>query len=324
MTGASSDHPSKQRLDAALRALKSEVSGRVTGDESVANLVSFRVGGPAAIVVEPQDSQDLARVGQVLAGHNLPALVVGRGTNLLVADSGFAGVIVRLGKGFDWIRSEGSTIEAGGATPLPQVANRAARLSLEGLEFAIAIPAAVGGAVRMNAGAHGASISDVVTSALVCDLATGKLATLAREDLRMKYRETAVGPRQVVCSALFLLRKGDGAEISARMKKYRDHRLQTQPADAPNAGSMFRNPEDDTAGRLIEAAGLKGCRVGEAEVSMKHANFFLAHPGATAQQIYDLMAEVQKRVLKHSGVLLIPEVRIVGRFDESSRLRIDK
>lgn len=321
MTEATSHLPSKEKLAAALRALKNKVIGKVAVDEPVANLVSFRVGGNAAILVEPEDSQDLARVGEVLAANQVDALVVGRGTNLLVSDSGFEGVIIRLGKGFDWIRAEGSKIEAGGATPLPQVANRAARLSLEGLEFAIAIPAAVGGAVRMNAGAHGSSVSDIIASALICDLSTGKLLSLPREELEMTYRQTALEPRQVVCSAVFRLRKGDRAEISARMKKYRDHRVQTQPADAPNAGSMFRNPVGDFAGRLIEAAGMKGYRVGAAEVSKKHANFFLANSGATAQQIYDLMADVQKKVLDSAGLLLIPEVKIVGRFDESSGLK---
>lgn len=309
-------------LRAAGHDLEDSVTGKVAFDQPVAGLVSFRVGGPAAILVEPSGPEDLARAGVVLAAHRLAPLIVGRGTNLLVSDRGYAGVVVRLGKSFDWTTSDGETIEAGGATPLPQVSNKAARLELEGMEFAIAIPATVGGAVRMNAGAHGSSVSDVLDGVLVCDLGDGSLKNLPATELRMGYRESSLGPGQVVCSARFALRKGNRKVIAARMNEYRDHRTRTQPADAPNAGSMFRNPPNDSAGRLIEAAGLKGVRAGQAEVSPKHANFFLAHPGATAQQIYDLMARVQKEVLETSGVLLIPEVVIAGDFGGSSNLRM--
>lgn len=315
---------SRKAIDSVVRALRIAVTGKMWVDEPVARLVSFRVGGPAAILVEPVDSEDLARVGEVLFAHDLDALVVGRGTNLLVSDHGFSGVVIRLGKGFDWIRSSGEVVEAGGATPLPKVANSAARLSLTGLEFAIAIPAAVGGAVRMNAGAHGSAVSDVIESALICDLETGTLSTMGRDALRMAYRKTGIGPREVVCSARFRLSRGNPSEISSLMRGYRTHRSETQPVDAPNAGSMFRNPPGDSAGRLIEAAGLKGYRVGAAEVSIKHANFFLAHPRASAQQIYDLMATVQKTVLDQTGVLLVPEVMIAGQFDRSAGLRFDE
>lgn len=305
------------------RELSKRIRGKVAFDQPVAELVSFRVGGPAAIVVEPEDADDLGRVGEVLAAYDLTPLVVGRGTNLLVSDRGFPGVIVRLGKQFDWISGEGLSIEAGGATPLPQVANRAARLGLTGLEFAIAIPAAVGGAIRMNAGAHGRQMSDVVVSAWVCDLRTGRLEELLPLDLAMSYRQTGIGSAQVVTSARFGLRQGDPAEIASAMKQYRLHRTETQPAEAPNAGSMFRNPPNATAGALIESAGLKGYREDAAEVSRKHANFFLANPGATAQSIFDLMAHVQATVLSKSGVLLVPEVTIVGKFSNSGRLRIE-
>lgn len=311
-------------LEQMARTLRSTVAGKVSTDRPVAGLVSFRVGGPAAIVVEPKDAYDLSRVGKALIAPRPRVLIVGRGTNLLVSDGGFAGVVVRLGKGFEWIRAEGSTLEAGGATPLPQIANRAARLQLSGLEFAIAIPAAVGGAVRMNAGAHGNSISDVLESVLICDLDTGELETVAADELKLGYRESSIRATQVVCSARFRLRTGERKAILKRMKDYRTHRAGTQPAEAPNAGSMFRNPPGDVAGRLIEAAGLKGYRVGEAEVSRKHANFFLAHPGAKAQEIYDLMAHVQKKVFQQFGILLQPEVRIAGSFDTSSNLKVSE
>jgi UDP-N-acetylmuramate dehydrogenase len=307
-------------LDETAAALERAVRGKVRRDFPISRFTSFRLGGPAAVLVEPADAEDLAAVGRVLSKTELEPLVIGRGTNLLVSDDGYEGVVIRLGKPFEWIRSEDSELEAGGSTPLPQVANRAARLSLTGLEFAIAIPATVGGAVKMNAGAHSSSVSDILGSATICRLAAGELKTVNPEDLAMGYRESSLGASDVVTSARFRLEPGDREEILGRMESYRTHRSTTQPVEAPNAGSMFRNPAGDTAGRLIEAAGLKGRRAGGAEVSQKHANFFLALPGARAQDVYDLMALVQKAVKRESGVLLIPEVRLAGRFNRTTPL----
>lgn len=305
----------------AAEALGGAMTGKVSENFPISRLTSFRVGGPAAVFAEPDDARELALVGRVLAEHGLDPLIVGRGTNLLVSDEGFAGVVVRLGKAFDWIASEGTGITAGGATPLPQVANRAAKLSLTGLEFSIAIPATVGGSVRMNAGAHGSSISSVLNSAEICNLERGSVDILSVNALGLEYRTSSLGPKDVVCSATFELQHGDPKEIASGMERYRTHRAETQPAEAPNAGSMFKNPEAATAGYLIESVGLKGLRVGGAEVSNKHANFFLANPGTSAQDIYDLMAHVQRTVLKEKGVLLIPEVKLVGSFDRTAGLR---
>jgi UDP-N-acetylmuramate dehydrogenase len=313
--------PSPESLSAAAQELEASVAGRVRLNQSIAPFTSFRVGGPAAIVVEPKDPADLLQVSKVVTKYGLVPLVLGRGTNLLVSDRGFPGVVVRLGKTFDWIRESGNFVEAGGATPLPQVANKAARLNLTGLEFTVAIPATVGGAVRMNAGAHGSQVSDVLESATVCRLEQATLEVVSASQLKMSYRESALGPNDVVCEAKFRLQPGARTEIAARMNDYRAHRSETQPVEAPNAGSMFTNPPGTSAGRLIETAGLKGYTVGQSEVSHKHANFFLAHAGTTAQQIYDLMAHVQKKVEEQSGVSLIPEVRIVGAFDRSAGLK---
>lgn len=296
--------------------LERELPGRVRRDVAVAPMTSFRVGGNAAIVVEPGSAEDLATAGREIGRHGADTLVLGRGTNLLVSDRGYKGVLIRLGKAFDWINEIGEArLEAGGATALPQVANRAAKMSLSGLEFAIAIPASVGGAVRMNAGAHSASVADVLESAKVCRLHAGELVDLGPAELGMIYRHTALGPADVVCSARFQLRRGPRESIAAKMAEYREHRSETQPVEAPNAGSMFKNPDGDTAGALIEKSGLKGLRAGNAEVSKKHANFFLAHPGATAQEIYELMTKVQTIVKEKFGVLLYPEVRPIGEFE---------
>jgi UDP-N-acetylmuramate dehydrogenase len=311
-------------VDALAQELKGSLRGKVQQDLPIARLTSFRVGGPAAILVEPADADDLSTLGRVLESVDVQVFVLGRGTNVLVSDHGYPGVVVRLGKGFDWIaETEEKTLEAGGATPLPQVANRAARLGLTGLEFGIAIPATVGGAVRMNAGAHASAVADVLKDVLLCRVPGGSLDRLEVTALEMKYRSTGLGPGDVVVSATFLLELADREEIAARMEQYRDHRTETQPVDAPNAGSMFKNPEGSTAGALIEGAGLKGLRIGQAEVSQKHANFFLAHSGAKAQDIYDLMAAVQKRVFEKHDLLLIPEVRPLGSFVRSGDLIVE-
>lgn len=313
-------------LDRKLRRAAEEIGasahGRVALHEPLAPFTSFRVGGPAGVLVEPRDEHDLEVAGSVVAGLGLDTLILGRGSNVLIGDAGFPGIVLRMGKGFEWIRAAGEDgVEAGGGANLPQVANWARRRSLSGMEFSVAIPATVGGGVAMNAGAHGSSLSDVLESARVCHLAQGRTIEVTADDLQMTYRRTAVGPGSLVCSARFRLTPGDPAEIAARMEKYRLHRSDTQPSEAPNAGSTFRNPPGSSAGHLIEAAGLKGHRIGGAEVSDKHANFFFAHPGARAQDIFDLIVFVQAEVEKSSGVTLVPEVRIVGYFENSAALK---
>jgi UDP-N-acetylmuramate dehydrogenase len=322
-------------VDSLAKRLQEKVRGGVRRDVAIAPLTSFRVGGPAAILVDPADAADLTAIGEAIGPFDLDVFVLGRGTNVLVSDAGFPGLVIRLGKPFDWITEAGEgKLVAGGATPLPQVANRAARLGLSGLEFGIAIPATVGGAVRMNAGAHASSVAEVVEEVEVCRLPGGAQETLSAGALGMDYRSSRLGPGDVVVSVTFDLETADRSEIAARMDQYRDHRAQTQPVEAPNAGSMFKNPNGDlptdlvrsglpTAGRLIEQSGLKGFRVGKAEVSRKHANFFLALPGAKAQDIYDLMASVQKTVAEESGVLLIPEVRPLGSFQRAGELLLE-
>ncbi len=313
-------------LDESLRLAADEIgavaAGRVALREPLAPFTSFRVGGPAGVLVEPRDEKDLEVAGAVVARLGLDVLILGRGTNVLIGDHGFPGVVIRIGKGFEWIRAAGEDgVEAGGGANLPQVANWARRRSLAGMEFSVAIPATVGGGVAMNAGAHGSSLSEVLESARVCYLNEGRTLELSVDELQMGYRRTALGPGRLVCSARFRLQPGEPAEIAARMEKYRSHRSETQPSEAPNAGSTFRNPPGQSAGSLIEAAGLKGYRVAGAEVSGKHANFFFARPGALAQDVFDLMVFVQSEVQKAFGVTLIPEVRIIGFFEGADALR---
>jgi len=289
----------------------------------MAGLTSFKVGGPAGVFVEPADEHDLLAIASTMNKLNVPSVVLGRGTNVLVSDKGFEGIVIRLGDSFEWIRGNGDIVVAGGATALPQVANWAARRSLAGMEFAIAIPATVGGAVRMNAGAHGEAISKVMLTASVCRMDRGSIEVLDQKSLQMRYRDSALGPLDVVSSASFQLTPGDRSEIAKTMADHRQHRTATQPSEGPNAGSVFRNPPGNSAGELIESAQLKGLRVGEAQVSTKHGNFIVAHPGATAQEVFDLMAEVQARVLDKFDICLLPEIRLIGHFAGATRLIVD-
>ncbi len=305
------------------------MKGKVTRDAPIAKLVSFRVGGPAALLAEVEEEADLHALHETSIKFSLPFLILGRGTNLLVSDQGFPGVVIRLTKSFGWIKASEEDVAAGGSAALPQVANRAARQRLAGLEFSVAIPATVGGAVRMNAGAHGRCVSDVLKTARVFHLAQDRVEEMDGPGLDMTYRHTNLGSEDVVMSASFRLVPGSESAIASSMEEYRAHRTATQPTDAPNAGSMFKNPvppnppnpPDLSAGYLIESAGLKGHRLGGAEVSTKHANFFLAHPGSTSQDVFDLMGKVQASVEEASGVVLAPEIRIVGRFQREERLR---
>ena len=276
-------------------------------------LTTYRVGGPAAVLVEAGRPADLERVAAAVAASGLPVLVVGRGSNLLVADAGFPGLAVVLGEGFASIELGDAWVRAGGAVSLPVLARRTAAAGLTGREWAVGVPGSVGGGVRMNAGGHGSDISRNLTSARLVDLAAPGPAAVdvAAADLDLAYRHSAVRPTQVVVSAEFALRPGDRAaseaEIAAIVRWRREH----QPGGA-NAGSVFTNPPGDSAGRLVEAAGLKGHRRGSAFVSPKHANFFQVDDGGSAADVVALMAEVAAVVEDRFGVRLRAEVRLVG------------
>jgi len=305
-------------------ALSVSLKGAMRPGFQLAGLTSFKVGGPAGVFVEPADEHDLLAIASIMNKFNVASIVLGRGTNVLVSDEGFDGIVIRLGDSFEWIRGNNDVVVSGGATPLPQVANWAARRSLTGMEFAIAIPATVGGAVRMNAGAHGEAISKVILTASVCRMVHESIEVLDQGSLEMRYRDSALGPLDVVSSASFQLRPGDRSEIAKTMAGHRQHRTATQPSEGPNAGSVFRNPPGYSAGKLIESAHMKGLRVGQAQVSTKHGNFIVAHPGAKAQEVFDLMAELQAGVLDKFDICLLPEIRLIGNFAGSNRLILER
>jgi UDP-N-acetylmuramate dehydrogenase len=238
-------------------------------------------------------------------------LVVGRGSNLLVADAGFPGIAVALGEPYAAITLDGTTVRAGGATALPVLARRTAAAGLRGLEWAVGVPGSVGGAVRMNAGGHGSDVAASLVEVRVVDLASGHDGVVAAADLHLGYRRSALTPTSVVVEAAFALRPGDaeaaGAEVAEIVRWRREH----QPG-GQNAGSVFTNPEGDSAGRLVEVAGCRGLRLGTAQVSPKHANFIQADAGGSADDVAALVGEVRRRVRAATGVELRPELRLVG------------
>ncbi len=295
-------------------ALVSELRRRVRGDvkesEPLAGFTTFRVGGPADVLVEADGVEDLVAVAEVLAGR-VPVTVVGRGSNMLVSDEGFRGVAIRLGKSFRAHDRTASGLRLGGAVYLPAAAKLTARLGLAGFEFAAEIPATFGGAVRMNAGSHGRAMADVLVWAEAVDLATGERERIDVVDLGYGYRSSNMRGTQVVVDGEVALAPEDPGVVAARIREHLDWRREHQPPGR-SAGSVFKNPEGDSAGRLIEDAGLKGFRIGGAEVSVVHANFIVADRDATATDVWRLIGSVRDAVRDHCGVDLEPEVRFLG------------
>jgi UDP-N-acetylmuramate dehydrogenase len=298
---------------ATAEALLREAAGdRVRPGFPLAPLTSFRLGGPAAVYLEAESVEDLAVVARALRETGLPLLVIGKGSNLLIADQGFPGIVVRLGRTFRWTARDGDVLAAGGSMPVPALAGVALSHRLSGLEFGVAIPASLGGSVRMNAGAHGRSLHEVVESVEVFETREARTRTLAAAEAGFRYRASSLPEDSIVTAARLRLHPGDPAGIRAEMDEARAWRRATQPLAEPNCGSVFKNPPGDHAARLIEAVGGKEMSVGRARVSEKHANFIVASPGASAGDVRRLIGLLQARVRDRFGVALEPEVRMVG------------
>jgi UDP-N-acetylmuramate dehydrogenase len=299
-------------LELAGRILRDRLGTRVRSGFPIGPMTTFRIGGPAALFVEAEDDAALAAVSAARARAAVPVAVIGKGSNLLVADGGFDGIVVRLGRGFRWTARAGGEITAGGAMPLPALAGVALRQGLAGLEFGVAIPASLGGAVKMNAGAHGGSIADVVERVEVFSLDEAARRTIPAAEAGFAYRRSSLPADAIVIGATAGLRPGNADAIRAAMDEAREWRRRTQPLAEPNCGSVFKNPDGDHAARLVEAAGAKGLRVGGARVSEKHANFIVADPGATAADVWALIDRVRALVVDEAGVRLEPEVQVLG------------
>ena len=295
----------------ALRA-----DGHIVSGVQIVDLTTYKLGGPARWFCEPGSVEIVRDVSKAAAERGLKVLVLGRGSNLVISDRGFDGLVVRLVGAFRDIRIDRQTgsVSAGGAAALPLLARGAAREGLSGLEFYVGIPGSVGGAVTMNAGFYGTETADVLVSASILDTMSGSVADRPAADLGFGYRASNVSGDDVVLGASFAARSGDTDRISALMREAIRWRRDNQPGGTLNAGSVFRNPPGDAAGRLIDSLGLKGMRRGGAYVSSRHANFFVAEPGAKAQDVYDLVNAVRRLVRDRTGVLLDTEVRFAGRF----------
>jgi len=298
-----------QDLVKALQAFADEA--QILLDEPMKNHTTFRVGGPADVCFLPKSADELMRAMNIAAEMDIPCMVMGNGSNMVVRDGGIRGLVIILGDRFADIRVEGTHISCQAGAMLARLANAALDNSLTGLEFASGIPGTLGGGAVMNAGAYGGQLSDVLVSAQV--LTDGSVETYTLEQMEMGYRTTRpLREGSIVLSAEFELKTGDREEIAATMRDLNGRRRDKQPHNFPSAGSTFKRPEGYFAGALIEGAGLKGYSVGGAQVSEKHAGFIVNTGDATAADILELIKHVQQVVMEKDGVMLECEVRIVG------------
>jgi UDP-N-acetylmuramate dehydrogenase len=293
-----------------IAVLEAAFPGLVRRNHPLAPYSAFKVGGSAECFIEPSGTDEVGEILRRAHAAGIPVFALGGGTNLLIRDGGIRGVVIHMGRPFRQVTVSGRTLTAGSVTPMGKAALAAEQAGLAGLEFGFDIPGTVGGALRMNAGAHGSEIKDVLLEARGFD-PTGVFRAVPAAQIRFAYR-TAVYPTEMIFTeADFGLRPGDSAELAARREANHAYRLRTQPKGR-TAGSVFKNPEGDYAGRLVEAVGLKGCRVGGAVVSDKHANWILNDRDATAKDIETLILTIQRTVKDRFGITLTPEVRIVG------------
>ncbi len=295
------------------------IRGEVRLNEPMSNHTSFKIGGPADALVVPADREDLAALMAEIRSKNLRFVILGGGTNLLVRDGGFRGVAVSLKK-LDGIgitreyRSVGgvySVISAEAGAVLARLVTFGTERELTGIEFAAGIPGTVGGAICMNAGTAQGEIGDV-TDAVTLLTPEGDTLLRHRDEMSFGYRTANVPPGHVVLEARIILRRGEGQQIRGRIRELQEGRKSRQPGGLPCAGSVFKNPLDDAAGKLIEQAGLKGLIRGRAQVSEKHANFIVNLGGATAADVIGLMDTIKERVLDMHRIRLEPEIKIVG------------
>jgi len=318
-----------------LQHVAESLGNRVQHDHPFGKLTTYRVGGPAALYVEAGSEEDLLAVRRALSGRQVPILVLGKGSNMLVADAGFPGLVVHLGPGLSDISipppptspsrpggpgSTSHTVRAGGGAGLPVLARRSVEAGLTGLEWAVGVPGSVGGAVRMNAGGHGSDVASCLLRYHWLDLAGDAGGVDGPDRLGLAYRSSTLSDTEVVIWAEFALRAGSPEAGRATLSEIVRWRREHQPGGS-NAGSVFTNPPGDSAGRLVEEAGLKGMRMGSAQVSAKHANFIQADDGGSADDVRRLIDHVQRVVSERLGVTLANEVHLVGFHTDDNETR---
>ena len=275
---------------------------------------TFRIGGPADFYLCPHSAKEIQKTVAICREEELPYFILGNGSNLLVSDQGYRGVVIQLWKNVSDILVEGCRIRAKAGASLAKIAGEALEEGLTGMEFAAGIPGTLGGAVVMNAGAYGGEMKDILQEALVMD-EQGEIFTLKKEELHLGYRTSIIKEKgYIVLAAALELKPGDRKEIKEKMDELKQRRVEKQPLDMPSAGSTFKRPEGYFAGKLIMDAGLRGFSVGGAQISEKHCGFVVNTGKATANDVLTLIREVQKRVRDKFGVELETEVKFLGEF----------
>ncbi|MGX6442036.1 UDP-N-acetylmuramate dehydrogenase [Neobacillus sp. K501] len=301
-------------MNGLLTELQNLNIGKVKSNEPLSQHTTMKIGGPADLLIEPSSIENINKVMNVIKEKQLPWRAIGRGSNLLVSDKGIEGIVIKLANGLGHLIMNGSTIIAGGGHSLVSLSTMISKKGLSGLEFASGIPGSVGGAVYMNAGAHGSDISKILTRAHIL-FEDGTMEWLSNDQMEFTYRTSVLQKKRpgIVLEAEFKLIEGDRAAIVAQMQKNKDYRKETQPWNFPCAGSIFRNPLPQYAGKLIEEAGLKGYQIGGAKISEMHGNFIVNAGNATANDVLALIQHVKDTIDQLFGVKMETEVEIIGR-----------
>lgn len=301
-------------MEKMLMELQKANVGKVVHNEPLAKHTTIKIGGPAEIFVEPNSIEDLKKTMAIVTKSGAAWRAIGRGSNLLVGDAGIKGVVIKLGKGLDHLEVDGDIITAGGGYSLIKLTTVISKQGLSGLQFAGGIPGSVGGAVYMNAGAHGSDMSKILIKAHIL-FEDGTLEWLSAEELGFSYRTSLLQKKRpgICLEAVLKLEKGNREEIVAELQKNKDYRRETQPWDHPNCGSVFRNPLPHYAGQLVQETGLKGYQIGGAKISDLHGNFIVNTGNATAKDVLDLIDYVKKTIYEKHSVKMETEVEIVGQ-----------
>ncbi|KZZ82942.1 MULTISPECIES: UDP-N-acetylmuramate dehydrogenase [Bacillaceae] len=301
-------------MENVIKELEQADIGKVLVNEPLSKHTTMKIGGPADCLVQPKDIESIETIIRIVKKHGVKWRAIGRGSNLLVADQGIEGVVIKLGDGLDHMEIDGDILTVGGGYSVIKLATIISKKGLSGLEFASGIPGSIGGAVYMNAGAHGSDMSKILVKARVL-FEDGTMDWLTNEELNFSYRTSLLQKeRPGIClEAVLKLEAGVKEDIVKVMQKNKDYRRDTQPWNFPCAGSIFRNPLPEYAGALVEKAGLKGYKLGGAQVSDMHGNFIVNAGGATAEDVLNLIAFIKKTIMEQYGTELETEVEIIGR-----------
>lgn len=300
------------KLNELYKEMTNQVEGIVLRDEPLKNHTYFKIGGPADILVEPKNTKDLKKALELIKKHNIECFVVGNGTNLLVSDDGFRGIVLKIGESFNYINKTENKVVAGAGVLLSTLSKYVAKEALTGFEFASGIPGYLGGAIYMNAGAYGGEIKQVVTNVKCMDF-DGIVHEFTNEQMEFTYRHSIISDKKlIVLEAELEFRLGNIDEIMSTMKELNEKRTSKQPLNLPSAGSTFKRPENGYASKLIEDAGLKGLKHKGAMVSDKHSGFIVNYDNACCEDVLELMRIVISAVYDKFSIKLEPEVRIVG------------